>query len=407
MTSLTRSRIARLALTLALAISVVLPAGVALAQGDNPPPPPPPNANGVQWSGVIDSFTANQWVVAGQAVSITDQTIVRITGALAVGMWADVQAVRSGDTLVGRRLVAVPPEMSLRGEVTSIPEGRIGQWIIGGQPFQVTADTAINDRGGPIVVGSWVHVVALQQGDVLTAQRIRSIEPQPAVEVLGAIQVFTDTQWTVSGLDILFTPDTLVTGEPRVGLLTRISAELQEDNSLEALRVRVLWHENGGPQEPTTLTGAVEQLPAHGLVGQWEVEGTTVVVGRNVRIDQRNGLAVVGAEVRIVGHQTNNVLVAREITVISSPVTGQPVRFGGVIEALPASGLLGNWIIGGQTVQVTETTRLQGERFFRVGAMAQVTGLRQTSGVVVAFEVKARPPRPNGEIDLSVDVITE
>lgn len=390
-----------LVMALALVLTLALPAGPALAQEDA-------EANAVQFSGVIDSFAADQWVIAGQTVAITPATVIRVTGTLQAGMWADVQAMRDGDTLTARRILVVPPEMRLRGEISFIPDGRIGTWIIGGQPFEVTADTAISDRGGPVVVGAWAQVFALQDGATLLAQRIRSIDPLPAVEVLGAIQAFDDDSWTLSGIDLAIDADTLISGEPRLGLLANAAAQLQDDNSLLALRVRVLWQEHGGPQPPITLTGVIEQMPPNGTVGRWIVDGTNVVVSRNTLIDQRNGVAVVGAEVQVTGHEADGTVVARAIVVLNSPVSGEPVRFQGRITGLPDSGLLGVWTVAGRQVRVTENTRLLGERFARIGAVAQVWGLRQPSGEVIATNVVVHPWRPgDGSIDQPVDSLEE
>ncbi len=132
--------------------------------------------------------------------------------------------------------------------------------------------------------------------------------------------------------------------------------------------------------------------------------GLNVVVSRNTQINQSNGMAVVGAEVTVIGHQADGTIVAREIVVINSPVAGEPVRFQGRIEALPDNGLLGAWIIDGRTVQVTENTSVLGERFARVGAVAQVWGMLQPSGEVVATNLVIHPWRPGGaSIDQPVD----
>ena len=390
--------IAGLAMALALVFSLVLPAGPALAQEEG-------DAYAVQWSGVIDSVSDEQWTVAGQAVTITPATIIRATGTLEPGMWADVQAMRDGDTLFARRITVSPPEMRLRGEISFIPDGGIGQWIVGGQPFEVTADTAISERGGPVEVGAWAQVSALETDDGLAAQRIRAIDPLPSVEVYGAIQAFDAAGWTVSGIDLAIDGETLFSGEPRVGLLANAAAALQDDNSLLALRIRVLWQEHGGPQPPITLTGVIEQIPPNGVVGRWMVAGINVVVSRNTLINENNGMAVVGAEVTVLGQLADSsTIVAREIVVLTSPASGERVHFEGRIQALPDGGLLGEWIIADQTVQVTENTRLLGERFVRIGAIAQVWGLRQPSGVVYATNMVVHPWRPGGEsIDLSID----
>ena len=384
----TRSRLPWLLMILALLTAFVLPASVALADTEE--------VNGVQFSGVIDAITPAAWTVAGEAVTITEDTVVVITtGNAEPGMWAEVHAVREDDdSLTARRINVIPPEMRLRGEVTFIPDGGLGDWIIGGQTFLIDEDTQISNRGGSVEVGAWVQVAALQEGSTLRALRIRAIDPLPNVEVMGAIQAFGDTSWTLSGIPLAIDADTLIQGDPQTGLLAMAGAEQQPDNSLLALRVRVMWQERGGSHPPVTLTGLIEQLPAQGLTGRWIVDGQNVAVNRNTLIDQRNGLAVVGAEVRVQGWQEENAVVAREIIVITSPEPGvERVRFAGPIRRLPPSGLEGIWVVDGREVQVTDRTRIDGERFVRIGAIAQVWALRNEAGHLMATHIVVHPPR--------------
>ena len=386
-----RSRLPWLLMILALLTAFVLPASAVIAAEETA---------GVQFSGVIDAIAPEAWTVAGETLAITGDTVVVITtGNAAPGMWAEVRAVREDDdTLTARRINVMPPEMRLRGEATFIPDGRVGEWIIGGQPFLVDEDTRISDRGGPVIVGAWLQVAAVEEGSALKAVRIRAIEPLPHVEVMGAIQAFGDTSWTLSSIVLAADEDTLVQGEPQTGLLAMAAAELQPDNSLLMLRVRVMWQDRGATHPPVTLTGLIQQLPPHGLTGRWMVDGQQLAVSRNTLIDQRNGLAVVGAEVRVDGWQDGDVVVAREIIVISSPEPGlQRVHFSGPIRRLPDNGLLGLWMVDGRQVRVTEQTRIQGERFVRIGAMAQVWGLRNEEGQIVAATIEVHPPRP-GEV---------
>lgn len=387
-----RSRLPWLLMILALLTAFVLPASAVIAAEETA---------GVQFSGVIDAIAPEAWTVAGETLAITGDTVVVITtGNAAPGMWAEVRAVREDDdTLTARRINVMPPEMRLRGEATFIPDGRVGEWIIGGQPFLVDEDTRISDRGGPVIVGAWLQVAAVEEGSALKAVRIRAIEPLPHVEVMGAIQAFGDTSWTLSSIVLAADEDTLVQGEPQTGLLAMAAAELQPDNSLLMLRVRVMWQDRGATHPPVTLTGLIQQLPPHGLTGRWMVDGQQLAVSRNTLIDQRNGLAVVGAEVRVDGWQDGDVVVAREIIVISSPEPGlQRVHFSGPIRRLPDNGLLGLWMVDGRQVRVTEQTRIQGERFVRIGAMAQVWGLRNEEGQIVAATIEVHPPRPGDVI---------
>lgn len=387
--TLLRSRLPWLLALVALLAGFLIPAGATLAQEDDP--------SAVLFSGVIEAITPDSWTIGGQDVAIDGDTLVVITtGNAEVGMWADVRAKREeDDSLTGRRIAVIPPEMRLRGEVTVIPAGLLGEWTIGGQIFLVDADTQIGNRGGPVAVGAWVQVAAVQEGDVLRAVRIRTIDPLSHVEVVGAIQAFDATSWTISGVQLALDGDTLIQGAPAVGLLANGGAEQQPDDSLLALRLRVKWEEFSGPHPPVTVTGVIEELPPDGLTGRWVVDGHNVAVLRNTLIDQRNGLAVVGAEVRIEGRQNGDAVVAREIVVITSPEPGlERVRFSGPIRRLPDHGLMGVWMVDGHAVRVNESTRIVGERFVRVGAIARVWGIVKPDGTVVATTIAVRPPRP-------------
>lgn len=54
--------------------------------------------------------------------------------------------------------------------------------------------------------------------------------------------------------------------------------------------------------------------------------------------------------------------------------------FGGVIEALPATGAIGTWHISGRTVTVTDT--------LAVGLRAEIEGAAQPDGSMIASEIE-------------------
>ena len=69
-------------------------------------------------------------------------------------------------------------------------------------------------------------------------------------------------------------------------------------------------------QEDTELDGVVEVMPADGLIGTWQVSGTTVQVTETTRIDQEMGALVVGAPVEVEGAaQADGSILATEIEV--------------------------------------------------------------------------------------------
>lgn len=61
----------------------------------------------------------------------------------------------------------------------------------------------------------------------------------------------------------------------------------------------------------------------------------------------------------------------------------------GIVEALPATGLVGTWQVSGTTVQVTETTEIdQMMGSVGVGIAVEVEGAVQPDGSILASEVE-------------------
>jgi Domain of unknown function (DUF5666) len=72
-------------------------------------------------------------------------------------------------------------------------------------------------------------------------------------------------------------------------------------------------------------------------------------------------------------------------------------KFTGFIESLPSSGLIGNWVVSGTTVRVTNATRVEQEDGrAAVGAVVKVEGRRQSDGSVDATEVEVKQGASNG-----------
>lgn len=72
----------------------------------------------------------------------------------------------------------------------------------------------------------------------------------------------------------------------------------------------------------------------------------------------------------------------------------RPIEFQGAIQALPSTGLIGDWTISGRKVRVTNTTRINQERGApAVGAIVEIEGTMDSAGLITAtvIEVKYRP----------------
>ena len=117
----------------------------------------------VEWSGPLESFDANMWMVAGRAVQLTVNT--SIEGVPQSGATVEVYArVQTDGTLIATRLrvEAVNFEVEWRGVVESIASDT---WQIGGVQVQVDGRTVFDESHGVLDIGVSVVVKAIQQAD--------------------------------------------------------------------------------------------------------------------------------------------------------------------------------------------------------------------------------------------------
>jgi len=356
----------------------------------------------IKFAGVIQAVPAapgypvGVWRVAGREITVNARTRIQPRGAVATaGMWADVSARRGADgALTAQQVLVMPAEIRIKGPIGAKPAdpNGLGDWTIAGQKITVNADTKISQRGGALDVGNWAEVFATKADAGLVALRMRGIERQEDVNIFGAIESFSDTQWVLSGIPLTVVTSTLILGAPATDLLAQAGAALQEDGSLLALRLRVSAKEPDSQRQPVAFDGMVEALPAHGLIGQWTISGKQVTVSAATAVNQAKGLAAVGAKVHVVGWQMDERITATLIVVLESPTPGgQFVRFMGPIEKLPEGGLIGDWQVAGRQVRVTANTRLADPRFAKIGAIAEVGGVQGTDGIVTAAWIKIAP----------------
>ena len=138
------------------------------------------------------------------------------------------------------------------------------------------------------------------------------------------------------------------------------------------------------------IKGAVQAMPDGGLIGNWTIAGKAVCTDANTVFDQEDGPLAVGAMVEVKGTQGDACFLATKIEVQSAggendgeddgPGSGQ-VEFKGPVQAMPASGFVGDWMIGGRAVKTTATTTIDQSDGPRVmGAIVEVKGTQAAPG---------------------------
>jgi hypothetical protein len=261
------------------------------------------------------------------------------------------------------------------------------------------------------------------------AETTQAHEPPGEVQFVGQVQSLPPAglvgDWTVVGRfgDLQIAPVTVTVhvstttiieqnyGQVRVGAFVKVIGMPRADKSINARKIEVL--PNPSNVIPVKFFGVIEQLPPSGLVGDWKVRVgpgepissthavaggflVTVHVSTTTTINQNNGQVRVGAFVKVEGWVLPDRTVnARYIEVMTPHVTpGQPVEFFGKIEQLPASGLIGDWMVTGRTVHVSAQTRIINPDKAKVGAFVHVKGVALADGTVNATHIEVRNDAP-------------
>ena len=99
-------------------------------------------------------------------------------------------------------------------------------------------------------------------------------------------------------------------------------------------------------------------------------------------------LAVAGALALGVAVGAAGIVAFDEVDSVFAQVAGE-VEVDGVVEAMPATGVVGTWQISGRTVVVTETTEIDQEQGqLAVGSLGEVEGTEQADGSILASELE-------------------
>ena len=229
------------------------------------------------------------------------------------------------------------------------------------------------------------------------------------IEINGAVQARPAPgligNWTVATRQFRTDSSTLFKqqlGPAVIGAIVEIKGTAQADGSVLATSLEVTQAAGGAPGQPPSanageLTGAVQALPASGLIGKWQVANVLVIVLASTRLDVEHGGVAIGTTVEV--HGTANAdgsITASDVEVkaggsANPPVAGGELEIHGTIDALPASGFNGTWTISGIDVVVDASTVLDAEHVaFAKGVAVEAHVQNSKSGVLVAIRVESR-----------------
>ena len=312
-------------------------------------------ANEVEFTGVISDVGAQEWIIDGRVVAVTPETELNTEdGPLDVGACAEVEGMQlANGTIEAEEISAELPSkcnapgggpgpattVEFKGVVDAAPAGGgPGDWSVGGRAVVADENTELDTADGPLEPGVCAEVEGLRQAD-------------------GSL------------------------------LALEIDSESPSDCGLPPV--------DGGVGE-AEIEGLIETVP-NGLVGSWTVAGAAIEVSESTEFDTEEGPFVVGACVEAEGvRNAAGTLLAREVK--TKPAEdcapdggggGGEVEFLGQLEQLPATGLIGDWLVEGTTVRVLPATEIDGNKGpVALGACLKVEGSPLADGSIEATEIE-------------------
>lgn len=276
--------------------------------------------------------------------------------------------------------------------------GTIGNWTVGGLNVQVTAQTQLVQRMGPLAPDAWVKIRGHVEGGVLVAERIQTTHTRLFHRLIGKLTQLTQADVTVGGISLDLNDPVSILGDPQPGDLVVVRSLLRDDGSLVAVAIDARSHKPAGrPGFVVKFVGTVDALPTGGLYGEWTISGRKVTVPVGAFIDEHKGSVAAGDMVRVTALLSlNGSLTAVEIQVQENEGhggghghEGQFTQFAAPIDSLPGNTLLGDWVVNGKTVHVTQgTSIISHDQPITVGLQVKVWGFVLDDGTIRAKQIE-------------------
>ncbi|NOX63920.1 MAG: hypothetical protein GXP42_18545 [Chloroflexi bacterium] len=301
-------------------------------------------------------------------------------------------------------------ESKVYGVVQSMPSGGlVGDWVIGGQQVRTTASTRFKQEHGSFRVGGYVEAEGYWQGGVLIATELETkngndddndgesklygvVESMPSGGLVG--------NWVIGGQQVRTTASTRFKqehGSFRVGGYVEAEGYWQGGVFI-ATELETKGGSGDDSSGESKVYGVVESMPSGGLVGDWVISGQQVRTTASTRFEQEHGSFYVGGYVEAEGYWQGGVLIATKLEAKNSgggDDSGQKWEIYGNVDAMPAGGFIGAWVINGQSVQATASTYFEQQHGpLQVGAYVHAEGYYDASGNRIATKIETENATP-------------
>jgi hypothetical protein len=245
----------------------------------------------VEFTGVVESIAADQWVVSGQTLLINAQSVIE--GVFAAGDSVKVHATVTSDGAVTANKIEpatnkpqVTPDSNIENEkdFSGVVEViSADSWQISGQVFIVNPQTEIK---GNILVGDKVKVHYLNNGDgTFTATEIGLMDDKPqdasgTLELTGKVEAFAPDAWTVKGQVFTVNSETKIKDNILLGDVVKVHYGVNADGTFTATEIELAGN-NQAHNSEKKLTGTLQELTST----QATIDGVVVLITPQTMLD--------------------------------------------------------------------------------------------------------------------------
>ncbi len=224
------------------------------------------------FTGVVESMAADQWIISGVTVQIVTDTAV--TEGLAVGDVVRARGlIQSNGAWVAASIVpALPEEQSfeITGQILTMEP-----WNVGGFSFETRewTDIAVGlESGDRVRVRGWIT----EDGTRVAFSIEKLDEEERTIILIGTVE--SREPWVVSGISLVVDGKTEIADGIVVGMLVRVEARLLLDGSWQAISIRPLATQGCLTLNAVVVSVSGDQLrvvdwPALPLDEDTEIEG--------------------------------------------------------------------------------------------------------------------------------------
>ena len=335
----------------------------------------------VNFSGQVESLPAGivpgQWTVAGQQVLVGFGTRFNVSPAtIQVGDYVEVEAVKdpNGSLVALRILKFYPNEVKFAGIINEMGDG---YWVVGDKTVVITDKTII--VGDHPDVGDKAGVVAQETDDGLIARQIAVADADRTITFPGVIRAMNEGSWVIAtpagDQTVTVNEDTVIDGDsPDVGDRVQVQATVTTEQEIIALRI----HVTDTPSE-VHFKGRIQEIGD----GYWVVSRQTVLITDETSIEGDE--PSVGDVAEVWAKPTEDGLVGTRIVVTSF---SQVTVIQGVVESQSET----EWVMAGQTVMITDETRISGHP--QVGDSVVAVVHTEADGTMTAYKINRVPQLP-------------